>query len=127
MSQFRDTTYNFLHFDKTSHSESTQNCNSSNALLMEVSETPKNLFEMHRSSEIHRFKVAKISNQIWFLDSEILVRSMQELQQEQQQAQQMAMQQQQAENQTAMMKTPMMDPSKNPAMAEQMQAPPQEA
>jgi len=26
-----------------------------------------------------------------------------------------------------MMKTPMMDPSKNPALAEQMQAPPQEA
>ena len=37
------------------------------------------------------------------------------------------MQQQQAENQTAMMKTPMMDPSKNPAMAEQLQAPPPEA
>ena len=56
-----------------------------------------------------------------------LVRSMQEIQAEQQQAQQMAMQQQQAEQQTAMMKTPMMDPSKNPAIAEQMQAPPQEA
>ena len=52
-----------------------------------------------------------------------LVRSMQEIQGEQQQAQQMAMQQQQADQQTAMMKTPMMDPSKNPALAEQMQAP----
>ena len=53
-----------------------------------------------------------------------LVRSMQEIQGEQQQAQQMAMQQQQGDQQIAMMKTPMMDPSKNPAMAEQMQAPP---
>ena len=55
-----------------------------------------------------------------------LVRSMQEIQAEQQQAQQMAMQQQQQEQEVAMMKTPMMDPSKNPAIAEQMQAPPQE-
>jgi hypothetical protein len=55
-----------------------------------------------------------------------LVRSMQEIQGEQQQAQQMAMQQQQQDQQVAMMKTPMMDPSKNPAIAEQMQAPPQE-
>ena len=39
----------------------------------------------------------------------------------------MAMQQQQGDQQIAMMKTPMMDPSKNPAMAEQMQAPPPEA
>ena len=53
-----------------------------------------------------------------------LVRSMEEIQAEQQQAQQMAMQQQQQEQEVAMMKTPMMDPSKNPAMAEQMQAPP---
>jgi hypothetical protein len=52
-----------------------------------------------------------------------LVRSMQEIQGQEQQAQQMAMQQQQADQQTAMMKTPMMDPSKNPALAEQMQAP----
>ena len=51
---------------------------------------------------------------------------MQEIQAEQQQAQQMAMQQQQQEQEVAMMKTPMMDPSKNPAIAEQMQAPPQE-
>jgi len=55
-----------------------------------------------------------------------LVRSMQEIQGEQQQAQQMAMQQQQAELGVQAMKTPMMDPSKNPAMAEQIQAPPQE-
>ena len=55
-----------------------------------------------------------------------LVRSMQEIQAEQQQAQQMAMQQQQAELGVQAMKTPMMDPTKNPAMAEQMQAPPQE-
>jgi hypothetical protein len=55
-----------------------------------------------------------------------LVRSMQEIQAEQQQAQQMAMQQQQQEQEVAMMKTPMMDPSKNPAIAEQMQTPPQE-
>ena len=55
-----------------------------------------------------------------------LVRSMQEIQGEQQQAQQMAMQQQQAELGVQAMKTPMMDPTKNPAMAEQMQAPPQE-
>jgi hypothetical protein len=52
-----------------------------------------------------------------------LVKSMQEIQGQEQQAQQMAMQQQQADQQTAMMKTPMMDPSKNPALAEQMQAP----
>ena len=56
-----------------------------------------------------------------------LVRSMQDIQAEQQQAQQMAMQQQQGDQQIAMMKTPMMDPSKNPAMAEQLQAPPPEA
>ena len=56
-----------------------------------------------------------------------LVRSMQEIQAEQQQAQQMAMQQQQAELGVQAMKTPMMDPTKNPAIAEQMQAPPQEA
>ena len=37
-----------------------------------------------------------------------------------------AMMQQQQDQQVAMMKTPMMDPSKNPAIAEQMQAPPQE-
>ena len=55
-----------------------------------------------------------------------LVRSMQEIQAEQQQAQQMAMQQQQAELGVQAMKTPMMDPAKNPAIAEQMQAPPQE-
>ena len=55
-----------------------------------------------------------------------LVRSMQEIQAEQQQAQQMAMQQQQAELGLQAMKTPMMDPSKNPALAEQIQAPPQE-
>ena len=55
-----------------------------------------------------------------------LVTSMQEIQQREQQAQQMAMQQQQQDQQVAMMKTPMMDPSKNPAMAEQMQSPPQE-
>ena len=55
-----------------------------------------------------------------------LVTSMQEIQQREQQAQQMAMQQQQQDQQVAMMKTPMMDPSKNPAIAEQMQAPPQE-
>jgi len=55
-----------------------------------------------------------------------LVTSMQEIQQREQQAQQMAMQQQQGEQQVAMMKTPMMDPSKNPALAEQIQAPPQE-
>ena len=48
------------------------------------------------------------------------------IQGEQQQAQQMAMQQQQAELGVQAMKTPMMDPTKNPAMAEQMQAPPQE-
>ena len=51
-----------------------------------------------------------------------LVRSMQEIQAEQQQAQQMAMQQQQAELGVQAMKTPMMDPSKNPEIAEQMQA-----
>ena len=76
--EFRDPTYIFLHFDKTNLSESSQNCNSSNTLLTEVPETPKNLFEMHRSSEIHRFKVAKISRQIWFLAWEILVRSTQQ-------------------------------------------------
>jgi hypothetical protein len=38
----------------------------------------------------------------------------------------MAMQQQQADQQAAMMKTPMMDPSKNPALAEQMEPPPEQ-
>ena len=56
-----------------------------------------------------------------------LVTSMEEIQQQEQAAQQMAMQQQQAEQQTAMMKTPMMDPSKNPALAEQMEPPPEQA
>ena len=56
-----------------------------------------------------------------------LVKSMQEIQGQEQQAQQMAMQQQQQENQVAMMKTPMMDPSKNPALAEQMEPPPEQA
>jgi hypothetical protein len=55
-----------------------------------------------------------------------LVTSMEEIQQKEQAAQQMAMQQQQADQQAAMMKTPMMDPSKNPALAEQMEPPPEQ-
>ena len=54
-----------------------------------------------------------------------LVRSMQDIQQEQQQAQQQAIQMEQLKQAPGMLKAPMMDPSKNTALQQQLQPPPE--
>ena len=55
-----------------------------------------------------------------------LVKSMQELQQEQQQAQAQQAEMEAIKNAPQMANTPLADPSKNPALAAQLAAPPEE-
>ena len=73
--KFRDLRTSFFDLWQSKSIKITRNCDRSIPLLEEIIKTPKNSFRIHRSSEIRSFKVAKMSNQIWFLAPEILVRS----------------------------------------------------